>query len=220
LSNLGRLAEGVDDARRALAVARELGYPAGEALALERLGIAAFYSGDLDGSVRLARQAGQIPADIPGWIARNCSTFLAEVLMESGDLAEAGRVYAAGLAQARDVGDMRNLAAMLMRMAMLEMRSGRTGDATAHLREALQISARTGGWFELASGLAYCGYLCAATERWEEAVTVWAAATALLRYSASAAAPASMRHGKNSCVRSGRPSGPPGHGRPKTAAQR
>jgi DNA-binding CsgD family transcriptional regulator len=118
---------------------------------------------------------------------------LAEVLMESGDLAEAGRVYAAGLAQARDVGDMRNLAAMLMRMAMLEMRSGRTGDATAHLREALQISARTGGWFELASGLAYCGYLCAATERWEEAVTVWAAATALLRYSASAAAPASMR---------------------------
>jgi hypothetical protein len=31
LSALGRLAEAVDDGRRALAVARELGYPAGEA---------------------------------------------------------------------------------------------------------------------------------------------------------------------------------------------
>jgi predicted ATPase len=84
LSALGRLAEAVEDGRRALAVARELGYPAGEALALERLSIAAYYSGDLDGSVRLARQAEQIPADIPGWIARNCSTFLAEVLHVSG----------------------------------------------------------------------------------------------------------------------------------------
>jgi DNA-binding CsgD family transcriptional regulator len=162
-------------------------------LAVERLSIAAFYSGDLDSSVRLARQAEQIPADIPGWIARNCSTFLAEVLMGSGDLAEAERVCAAGLAQAGDVGDTRNLAAVLTRMAMLGMQSGRIADATAHLREALQISVRTGSWFELAADLACCGYLCAATQRWDEAVTVWAANAALLRYEASATTPASMR---------------------------
>ena len=34
LSNLGRIAEAADDGRRSLALARELGYPAGEALAL------------------------------------------------------------------------------------------------------------------------------------------------------------------------------------------
>jgi non-specific serine/threonine protein kinase len=193
LSALGRLAEAVDDGRRALAVARELGYPAGEALALERLSIAAYYSGDLDGSVRLARQAEQITAEIPGWLARNCISFLAEVLDVSGNLAAAEHVCAAGLARSRDVGDLRNLAALLIRMAMLEMRSGSTAGATAHLREALQISAGTGSRLGLANGLACCGYLCAATERWAEAVTVWAASAALLPYEGSATAPASVR---------------------------
>jgi predicted ATPase/DNA-binding CsgD family transcriptional regulator/DNA-binding XRE family transcriptional regulator len=182
LSSLGRPAEAVDDARRALAVARELGYPTGEALALERMGIAAFYSGDLDGSVRLARQAEQVTADIPGLIARNCSTFLADVLMWSGDLAEAGRVYAAGLAQARDVGDLWNQAAMLRGMAMLEMRSGRTGDAAAHLREGLHLAVRTGSWLDLHFGLSQCGNLCAATGRAAEALTLWAACAALDRH--------------------------------------
>ena len=175
LSGLGRLAEAVDDARRALAVARELGYPAGEALALERLGIAASYSGDLDGSVRLARQAEQITADIPDWIARNCSTFLADVLMWSGDLAEAERVYAAGLAQARDAGDLWNQAALLPMIADLDLRAGRTGDAAAHLREGLHLAVRTGSWLELCTGMSRCGNLCAATGRAAEALTLWAA---------------------------------------------
>jgi hypothetical protein len=65
---------------------------------------------------------------------------------------------------------------------MLEMPSGRTAGATAHLREALQISVGTGGWLGLANGLACCGYLCAATGRWAEAVTVWAASAALLEH--------------------------------------
>ena len=41
LTNLGRVAEAAEDGRRALALARELGYPAGEALALADLGLAA-----------------------------------------------------------------------------------------------------------------------------------------------------------------------------------
>ena len=40
LLNMGRLAEGAEDARRSLAMARELGYLAGEGLALNDLGIA------------------------------------------------------------------------------------------------------------------------------------------------------------------------------------
>ena len=42
LLNMDRSGEGAEDGRRALAMARELGYPAGEAAALEALGIAAY----------------------------------------------------------------------------------------------------------------------------------------------------------------------------------
>ena len=67
LSELGRTAEAVDDGRRSLAISRELGYPAGEALALVNLGIAALYAGDGGGAVQLVRQAEQIrPASPAG----------------------------------------------------------------------------------------------------------------------------------------------------------
>jgi predicted ATPase/transcriptional regulator with XRE-family HTH domain len=70
LANLGRVDEAAKDARRSLAMARELGYPAREALALTELSLAASCAGDIDTAVQLARQAGQITADIPGWITR------------------------------------------------------------------------------------------------------------------------------------------------------
>ena len=72
LLNLGRIPEAVEDARRALALARELGYPAGEALALEASASPRCYAGDYRRRRALIRQAEQIPAGIPGWIARWC----------------------------------------------------------------------------------------------------------------------------------------------------
>ena len=42
LLNMGRLAEGTEDGRRSLALARDLGYLASEAAALQALGIAAY----------------------------------------------------------------------------------------------------------------------------------------------------------------------------------
>jgi predicted ATPase/DNA-binding CsgD family transcriptional regulator len=66
LLNLGRISEAAQDAHLSLSLARELGYPAGEVSALAMLGFAAVDAGDLDGAVQLARQAGQIPGDIPG----------------------------------------------------------------------------------------------------------------------------------------------------------
>jgi hypothetical protein len=56
-------------ARQALAVARQIGYPLAEALALLNLSVAAYYTGDLYGSVQLARQAEQITTGVPGPIA-------------------------------------------------------------------------------------------------------------------------------------------------------
>jgi DNA-binding CsgD family transcriptional regulator len=182
LSNLGRLSEAAADGRRSLALARELGYPAGQALALAGLSNVAYHSGDLPGAVQLARQAERITADIPGWIARARSFFVTVVLTDAGDLAGAERVCAEGLARCRDAGDLWNLAALLPRMAILDLQAGRHQDAAAHLRETLQVAARTGARVDVLVGLDNCGYLCAATGRWAEAVTVWAAAVALLRH--------------------------------------
>ena len=182
LVNLGRNAEAIDDGRRALALARELGYPAGEALALQRLSVAASFAGDLDGAVRLARQAAQITADIPAWIALLCTSFLTFVLAEAGDLAAAEDVCAAGLTRARDAGDLGSQDLLLIRLAMLDLEAGRVDSAAAHLHEGLQIAVRTGDWLELQEGLDCCGYLCAATRRSADAVTAWAAFAEFLRH--------------------------------------
>jgi DNA-binding CsgD family transcriptional regulator/tetratricopeptide (TPR) repeat protein len=193
LANLNRLDEAADDGHRALALARELGYPAGEALALAGLSIAALCAGDLDGAVRLARQAQQITADIPGSIARMCSNILTDALTYGGDLAAAERTCAAGLAQSQDVGDLWTQARLLQQMAILDLQAGRTGDAAAHLREGLQVALQTGGGMALVNGLDCCGYLCAATGRFANALTVWAAHAAFFRHGGFTDAPLYVR---------------------------
>ena len=179
---MGRTAEAAGDARRALALARQIGDPAGELLALGELSLGADYAGDHDEAVRLARQAGQITAGIPGGLARTCSYALTVALAGAGDLAEAGRVGAAGLARAWDAGDLWNQAALLPRIVDLDLRAGRTGDAAAHLREGLHLAVRTGSWFDLLTGLSQCGDLCTATGRAAEALTLWAACAAVDRH--------------------------------------
>jgi predicted ATPase/DNA-binding CsgD family transcriptional regulator len=189
LTNLGRVAEAVGDGRRALAVAREVGYPAGEVLALANLSVAASSAGDLDGAVRLLRQAQQIPADIPGSYARVPGWLLTGALIEAGDLAAAERACAAGLAWSRDSGDVLSLAIQLTQMAILDLQAGRIDDAAAHLNEAIQIRLRAGG-MQLLGCLDCCGDLCAATGRWAEALTLWAADAALARHGGHADRPA------------------------------
>ncbi len=179
---MGRTAEAASDARRSLALARQIGDPAGELLALADLSFDADYAGDHHEAVRLARQAGQIAAGIPGPLARICNWVLTIVLADAGDLAEAARVGAAGLARARDAGDLYNQVALLPRIVDLDLRAGRTGDAAAHLREGLHLAARTGSWFELLTGISQCGDLCAATGRAAEALTLWAACAAVDRH--------------------------------------
>jgi DNA-binding CsgD family transcriptional regulator len=178
---MGRTAEAAGEARRALALAREIGDPAGELLALVDLSVGADYAGDHDEAVRLARQAGQITAGISGPLARLCSWVLTIVLADAGDLAAAERVGAAGLARARDAGDLPNQALLLPRIAELDLRAGRTGDAAAHLREGLRLAVRTGDWLELLPCISQCGDLRAVTGRAAEALTLWAACAAVDR---------------------------------------
>jgi predicted ATPase/DNA-binding CsgD family transcriptional regulator len=175
---MGRPAEAASEARRALARAQQIGDPVGEVHALDELSLDAEYAGDHAEAVRLARKAGQITAGIPGALARGCSLVLTIALTNAGDLAEAERIGTAGLARARDAGDLFNQAVLLPRIADLDLRAGRTGDAAAHLREGLHLAVQTGNWLDLQVALSQCGELCAATGRAAEALTLWAACAA------------------------------------------
>jgi len=179
LLTLGRTAEAADDARRSLIVAREVGYAASEGLALAFLGLLAAIGGDRDEAVSFARQAQQIEADLPGAIARVFNHTLTGVLIMGGDLAAAERACVTGLARSRDVGDLWNIGGLLHYQVVLDLRTGRVDDAAEHLRELLHSGLRSGFDAELFVGLDCCGYLCAATGRYAEAVTVWTAFTAL-----------------------------------------
>ena len=96
LSTMGRFAEAADEARRALAVARELGYPVGGGASPgEPQRRRPWTPATWTGAVRLARQAAQITDGIPGSIARWVSYVLTAVLIEAGDLAAAEPVCAA-----------------------------------------------------------------------------------------------------------------------------
>jgi DNA-binding CsgD family transcriptional regulator len=182
LVNLGQVAEASEEARRALAVAREIGYPAGEVLALGQLCFAARSSDDMDHAVQFAWQAARITAGVPGSFARWTSSALTGTLIMAGDLAAAAEVCVAGLARSRDAGDVNAQWGLLPCMVIVDLHAGRVQAAAAHLREGIQIAVQTGGWIELDSYLDSCGHLCAATGRPAEAITMWAASAALLAH--------------------------------------
>jgi predicted ATPase/DNA-binding CsgD family transcriptional regulator len=179
LLQAGRVAEAADDARRALAVARETGSQGLEAVGLACLAMASWQAGDRDGALRLVRQAQAIPDEFAGGLDRGLSTFVTMALIEAGDLAGAEQACAAGLASCRELGDLANLSGQLWNRTILDLRTGRVDRAAAHLREQLQIAAQTGLRPVLLAGLDSCGHLCAATGRPGEAVTAWAAMSAL-----------------------------------------
>ncbi len=182
LNNTNHVQEGLDDARRAVAVARDLGHQAGEVLALNVLSFIAYFTGDIETALALERQATRIdPGTIPGWIARWARLYLAMFLTETGDWAEAENKCADGLAQAREADDLRSEALCLGLMTDLDTRTGRIADAYRHLREALELSTRIGDPFGLLTDLDRAGLLCVATRRWAEAITLWAAFAARSR---------------------------------------
>ena len=179
LIRMGRVAEAVEDGRRALDLARQTGLGGLEAMALACLSVAIWYDGDRDGALRLAHQAQRIADEFAGALQRGLSQIVTGVLIEAGDLAAAEQACTAALASCREVGDQTNLCGVLWHLTMLDLRTGRTGEAAAHLRELLQIATQTGLRPLLQAGLDCCGHLCAATGRPAEAVTAWAAMSAL-----------------------------------------
>jgi predicted ATPase/DNA-binding CsgD family transcriptional regulator len=182
LANLARVPEAAGEGRDALAMARELGDPAGEAYALYWLANAAGYVGSYQDAEAWLRQAQRIDqAAISGWIARHCTILLAEVLGELGEASEAQRYCAEALALAREAGALYDQGVSLLTMAQLDFYAGRLADARAHVREVIELFTQTGANLLLINCLELCVDLCAATRRWREAITVWAAFTAVRR---------------------------------------
>jgi DNA-binding CsgD family transcriptional regulator len=176
---MGRAAEAADEARRSMDVARQTGYRGLEAIGLTCLSTVAWRAGDRDGALRLVRQAQGIPGDSAGGMHRALGQFVTMIMIETGDLAGAEQACAAGLASSREVGDLTNLSGQLWNKVFLDLRASRIDDATACLRELLQIGVQTGLRPIVLVGLDGCGHLCAATGRPAEAITAWAAASAL-----------------------------------------
>jgi predicted ATPase/DNA-binding CsgD family transcriptional regulator len=176
---LGQDADAAEEGRRSLDLARQTGLPGLEGFALLCLSAAIWSAGDRDGALQLAHQAQQTPGEVAGALDRSLELFMTMLLTEAGDLAAAEQACAAGLTRCREVGDAVNLCFQLRNAAVLDVRAGRVEGAAAHLHEQLQIAVRSGLWAGLLTGLDGCGYLCAATGREAEAVTVWAAMSAL-----------------------------------------
>jgi predicted ATPase/class 3 adenylate cyclase/DNA-binding CsgD family transcriptional regulator len=182
LANLGRVPEAVDEGRHALALARDLGDPEGEAYALYWLATAAEYVANHEDAETWLRQAQQIDqAAQPGWIVRHNTNSLARVLNEVGEAAEAQRYCAEALAMARQAGALYDQGDCLLTMAVLDLDAGRLAEARAHVRKIIELYEQTSANLLLINCLDLCGDLCAATRRWRDAITVWAALAAIRR---------------------------------------
>jgi predicted ATPase/DNA-binding CsgD family transcriptional regulator len=177
--NRRQLTEATEHASRALDLAREAGYPGGEARALTLLSYTALYTGAQATALDLARQAEEsLGTGIAGWVDRWCRVALLLMLTDAGQLDAARRVCGDSLARSRAVGDLLDLPQRLMARASLERLSGNQAEARACLHEALEIAVRTGNPQTLQNCIQECAHLCAATECWADAATLWAAYTA------------------------------------------
>jgi DNA-binding CsgD family transcriptional regulator len=95
--------------------------------------------------------------------------------MDAGQLDATRPICASALSRARDVGDLQDQADFLWYMAELDRRASRLADAGTHVRESLQLAVQTGDRLRRIDCLDTCGHLCAATEHWSDAITLWAA---------------------------------------------
>jgi predicted ATPase/DNA-binding CsgD family transcriptional regulator len=176
LRNLDRLPEATADARRALRLARQVGYPAGEIMALMQLSLAAHYAGDAEVSLKWAQQAQRVdPASIPGWVKRRCTLHWALALNDVGRGASAQQACADMLTMARAAGDVGDQADFHELIVYIAHHTGEMAGAGEHLREAIGLAAQTSNQLRLIDCLDNCGYLCAATGRWAEAIALWTA---------------------------------------------
>jgi predicted ATPase/DNA-binding CsgD family transcriptional regulator len=181
--NNGLADDAESDAGRALTLATQHGYPAGQAQALAVLAMESAtarrpgFEEDALAKVREARDFLSAAAT-PGWLARWCEVVFINVLTQVGDVAAARRACAAELAKARAAGDLTALVNLLAHAARTEWQAGAMASVRAHVSEAMDVAGRLGDHSILRFFMNECAEMCAATGYQAEAVTLWAALAA------------------------------------------
>jgi predicted ATPase/DNA-binding CsgD family transcriptional regulator len=193
LLGLSRIAEAAEAASSVYAVAQETGDQAALAMGLFCLGVMAAIADDHGSAVTWLRQACRAdPSAVPGWVDRMCRWALMGALFEVGDAAVAEQT-ADALEQVRRAGHLYFEGDLLLTMAFIDLRAGQLADARSHLREAIELTTRVGNRRSVIDCLDACGYLCATTGDWADAVTIWAAFDARFRQAGLPRVPAHER---------------------------
>jgi predicted ATPase/DNA-binding CsgD family transcriptional regulator len=175
LRNLNRSKESLENTQRALALARDLGYPTGEVMALLELGGVAYYEDDPATALSWTRQAQAIDqSELSGWLTRRCVDLLTNIMCHAGDPA-ADQSCADLLARARRAGDMHSLATALQVRHALDRQAGHIASARTHLQQTIELTERIGDQLRLILCVEDCGFLCAATGRWADAIAMFSA---------------------------------------------
>ena len=184
----GRPANGIGDGpgcrggRRSPPLAgpgREIGDPVGELLALVALSFNADYAGDHhEGRYGWPGRPGRSRPDPRPTRPDAVQLGADERADRCRGLAEAELVGAAGLARARDAGDLWNQLLLLPRIVELDLRAGRAATPRRTAGRAPPRGADRRARASWRFGLSQCGELCAATGRAAEALTLWAACAA------------------------------------------
>ena len=176
---MGRVAEAAEDARQAMDVARQTGYQGLEAIALTCLGTVAWRAGD-----RATRSGSCGRAGGLGRLRGRAAPGPQPVRDDDHDRDRRPGRRRAGLRGRADLVAGSGRSDEPERPALEQGVPGLAGQShrqheTAHLRELLQIGMQTGLRPIILVSLDCCGHLCAATGRPAEAITAWAAASAL-----------------------------------------
>jgi predicted ATPase/DNA-binding CsgD family transcriptional regulator len=176
LRNMGQLAQAAADSRIGLDLARRIGYPAGEALALAELSIGALYDERDEEAIDWARQVRLVDLGRAGGVTLRRPTFvLPWVLVSTGHYEGAQELCEEVLARCKAAGDRGGEADMLWLMAQLARETGRLAQAGAHLAASTAIALDGGYLLRLTDILDEGALQCAASGRAAEAATLWSA---------------------------------------------
>ena len=141
-----------------------------------QLSNAAHYADNAPEALKWAQLGQQADlAQLPGWVARRYTLYWALAMNDVGQGALGQRSCTDMLTTAEAAGDLGDQAAFHETIVYLARHTGQLTGAGEHLRQAIALALRTSNPLRLVDCLDNCAHLCAATGRWAEAITLWAA---------------------------------------------
>jgi diguanylate cyclase (GGDEF)-like protein len=159
--------------QEAVALARELGYPEGEAAALRNVGIGRWYADDYDAALANTLQATRIYErlnDAKG--VAGCKNTLGTIYMNLERYDEALATFGEALALAERTGDEGRQGVVLQNIGTIYIGQEKLPEALETLHRACAIVERTGTKLDLATCLANIGGVERRLRHFDEAIAV------------------------------------------------